>query len=148
MESRLGSVCKNRERLTSVLIACAITLYFFRQNLIGIHESSSKALKIMIATTVMGVIMLVWCGVTLVVKGPVNSLPSMVPDLHAKVVVDESGHEVPKISPVTGEQEDPLGFLGHSPTLAKPVRDPSSWLSWIGFIGLVIAFGQIGRAHV
>ena len=49
-----------------------ITLYFFRQNLLGIHESSGKALKIMIATTVMAVVMLVWCGVTLAVRGPVN----------------------------------------------------------------------------
>ncbi len=32
----------------SVVIACLIVIYFFRQNLIGIHESSSKALKIMI----------------------------------------------------------------------------------------------------
>ena len=39
----------------SVAIACLITLYFFRENLLGIHESSGKALKIMIATTVMGV---------------------------------------------------------------------------------------------
>jgi len=31
-------------------IACAITLYFFWQNLIGIHESSDKAVKIMILT--------------------------------------------------------------------------------------------------
>src|SRR5271167_2547452 len=38
------------KRYGSVLIACAITLYFFRQNLIGIHESSGKALKIMFAT--------------------------------------------------------------------------------------------------
>src|SRR5580765_5700666 len=56
----------------SVLIACAITLYFFRQNLRGIPESSDKAVKIMAATTVMGVIMLIWCGVTLAVQGPVN----------------------------------------------------------------------------
>ena len=35
----------------------------------GIHESSDKALKIMIATTVMAVVMLVWCGVTLAVSG-------------------------------------------------------------------------------
>jgi len=42
---------------------------FLAQNLIGIHESSSKALKIMMATTVMGVIMLTWSGVTLAVKG-------------------------------------------------------------------------------
>src|SRR5207249_292105 len=46
----------------AVAIACAITLYFFRQNLLGIHESSEKALKIMFATTVMAVIMLGWCG--------------------------------------------------------------------------------------
>ena len=54
----------------SVVIACGVTLYFFRQNLLGIHESSDKALKIMIATTVMAVVILVWCGVTLFVKGP------------------------------------------------------------------------------
>src|SRR5579872_5163139 len=36
----------------SMLFAIAITLYFFRQNLIGIHESSGKALKIMGFTTV------------------------------------------------------------------------------------------------
>src|SRR5262249_35750786 len=44
----------------SVLIACVITLYFYRLNLIGIHESSDKAVKIMLATTVMAVVMLVW----------------------------------------------------------------------------------------
>ncbi len=126
----------------SVLIACGITLYFFRQNLIGLHESSGKALKIMIATTIMGAIMLVWCGVTLAVKGPVNSLPSMTPDLHQKFEIDDAGQTVPKISPVTGEQEDPLGFLGHSPELADPVRNPTSWLSLVGLIGLVMAFGH------
>src|SRR3954452_3953496 len=39
--------CKN---WGAVLICCLITLYFFRQNLRGIHESSDKALKIMIIT--------------------------------------------------------------------------------------------------
>ena len=47
----------------------ALTLYFFRQNMLGIHESSGKAMKIMMATTVMAVVILVWCGVTLAVKG-------------------------------------------------------------------------------
>ena len=37
--------------LGSVLIACAVTIYFFRLNVVGIHESSDKALKIMIVTT-------------------------------------------------------------------------------------------------
>src|SRR5262245_32190971 len=96
----------------SVIIACGITLYFFRQNLLGIPESSDKALKIMMATTVMGVIMLIWCGVTLTVNGPVNELPSWRPDLSKKVELNEAGQELPKINPLTGEQEDPVGFLG------------------------------------
>src|SRR5262249_52282696 len=49
------------KRWASVLIASAITVYFFRQNLIGIHESSGKALRIMIATTVVASVMLIWC---------------------------------------------------------------------------------------
>ncbi len=72
----------------SVAIAVAITLYFFRQNIIGIHESSGKALKIMIATTVMAVVILVWCGITLIVRGgPVNRVPAM-PDFNKKIVYD------------------------------------------------------------
>src|ERR1051326_5635118 len=51
----------------SAAIACLVTLYFFRQNLLGIHEASGKAVKIMIATTVMAAILLAWCGLTLVV---------------------------------------------------------------------------------
>ena len=59
----------------AVLIASAVTLYFFRQNLLGIHESSGKALKIMIATTVMAVVILSWCVITLAVQGPRNAVP-------------------------------------------------------------------------
>jgi len=123
----------------SVAIALAITLYFFRQNLKGIPESSDKALKIMIATTIMGVIMLGWCGLTLATKGPVNPVPSAAPDLHQKVEVDASGKDVPRLNPVTGEQEDPLGFLG---PVAGRLREPASWLSLLGLAGIVIAFGH------
>src|SRR5215467_2351367 len=49
----------------SAVIAIAITLYFWHQNILGIEESSDKAMKIMAVTTVMVVVMLVWCGVTL-----------------------------------------------------------------------------------
>jgi amino acid transporter len=76
-------------RYGAVLIAAAITLYFFRQNLIGIHESSDKALKIMVATTIMAVIMFVWCGVTLAMQwsesGRLGVNPVLwPPDLHKK----------------------------------------------------------------
>jgi amino acid transporter/nucleotide-binding universal stress UspA family protein len=83
----------------AVLIACLVTLYFFRQNLLGIHESSDKALKIMVATTIMAVVMLVWCGLTLLVKGPQNNVP-LKPDLHKKFELKE----VEGIDPDTGEE--------------------------------------------
>ncbi len=72
------------KRWGAVLLAVAVTLYFLRQNLIGIHESSDKALKIMVATTVMAAIMIGWCLLTLVVNGPANSVPWR-PDLAPKV---------------------------------------------------------------
>src|SRR5881296_1863842 len=53
----------------SAAIAIAITLYFWRQNILGIEESSDKAMKIMGVTTVMIVVMVTWCGVTLWMRG-------------------------------------------------------------------------------
>jgi len=49
--------------------AIAITLYFWRQNILGIEESSGKAMRIMQVTTVMAVMMIGWCVVTLYVRG-------------------------------------------------------------------------------
>src|SRR5207244_1318496 len=53
----------------SAAIAIAITLYFWHQNILGIEESSDKAMKIMGVTTVMIVVMIAWCGVTLWQRG-------------------------------------------------------------------------------
>ncbi len=53
----------------SAAIAIGITLYFWRQNIFGIEESSDKAMKIMGVTTVMVVVMVVWCGLTLWIRG-------------------------------------------------------------------------------
>ena len=49
--------------------AAAVTIYFWRQNIIGIHESSEKALRIMQVTTVMVVILISWCIVTILKNG-------------------------------------------------------------------------------
>ena len=119
----------------SVMIACAATLYFLRQNLLGIHESSGKALKIMIATTIMAVVLLTWAGITIAVRSgdvnhPLNAMPSWQPDLSVK------------LDPSTGEKIDPLGWLGDHPTIAEPLRNPTNWLGWIGILGIVIAFGH------
>jgi amino acid transporter/nucleotide-binding universal stress UspA family protein len=128
----------------AVAIACLTTLYFFRQNILGIHESSDKALKIMIATTIMAVVILGWSAVTLAVKGPVNPVPSWRPDLSLKTTKSDTGETIPKMNVVTGRQEDPLGFLGRIPSIADPIRKAggAGWLGLIGLVGVVIAFGH------
>ncbi len=55
--------------LASALFAIIVTLYFWRQNILGIEESSGKAMRIMQITTVMAVVMIVWCGITMFVRG-------------------------------------------------------------------------------
>jgi len=63
----------------AVFFAVAVTLYFWWNNIKGIHESSTKALRIMQVTTVMVVIFLVWCGITLLVRGPAQIPPPPTP---------------------------------------------------------------------
>jgi amino acid transporter len=46
------------------------TLYFWWNNLKGIHESSGKALRIMQITTILAVMLLIWCPLTLLIDGP------------------------------------------------------------------------------
>jgi amino acid transporter len=55
--------------LGSCVIAVAITLYFWHQNILGIPESSDKAIKIMAVTTIMVVLMIAWCGLTIWMRG-------------------------------------------------------------------------------
>ncbi len=124
----------------SVIIACVVTLYFFRQNLIGIHESSDKALKIMMATTVMAVVIGVWCGITLLTEGPRNAVP-MAPNLNPH-------KNYSNLDPVTHEPsvDDPLGFIKET-TAADELRELSNepqgnWFTIIGMLGLAIAFGH------
>jgi len=49
--------------------ALAATAYFWRQNIIGIHESSEKALRIMKVTSVMVLLLIGWCLLTMAMKG-------------------------------------------------------------------------------
>jgi amino acid transporter/nucleotide-binding universal stress UspA family protein len=49
--------------------AIVVTVYFWRKNIIGMHESSQKALRIMQITTVMVVILIFWALLTVFLKG-------------------------------------------------------------------------------
>jgi amino acid transporter len=54
---------------TAAVFALAVTLYFWRRNIKGLHESSADALRIMYVATAMVVIMIVWSALTLVERG-------------------------------------------------------------------------------
>jgi amino acid transporter len=64
---------------TSAAFAVLVTLYFWWQNIKGVPESAEKALRIMYITTVMVVLMLIWAGYTLWIRGfhlPPTPIPS------------------------------------------------------------------------
>src|SRR6266404_5887127 len=78
--------------------AVIVTLYFWRENIKGIPESSEKALRIMYVTTIMVVMMVAWCCYTLWAKGA--HLP---PWPHLR-----------NITYLTGAHGGALGWLQHS----------------------------------
>ncbi|MGD1081667.1 MAG: APC family permease [Candidatus Sulfotelmatobacter sp.] len=63
-------------------VAIIIVIYFWWKNTQGIHESSQKALQIMAITTVMVVILIIWCTLT-VLRAPIQLPPN---PLHAGVI--------------------------------------------------------------
>ena len=71
-----------------------VTMFFWWKNIQGIHESSEQALRIMQITTVMVVLLIAWCLITLIVH------PAHLPPLPSKANV-----------PMT---RDSLGWLYHS----------------------------------
>jgi amino acid transporter len=66
----------------AAFFACLIAIYFWRKNIRGMHESSQKAVQIMIITTVMVVILILWCTFT-VLKNPIQLPPN---PLHPGVI--------------------------------------------------------------
>src|SRR3954464_3627166 len=68
-------------KVLSMLIAIGITLYFWRTNIIGIGESSAKAMRIMQLTTVMGVVVIGWTLLTIALRPDTHHLPPFRPVL-------------------------------------------------------------------
>ena len=65
--------------LFAVFFSVLVTLYFWRSNIKGIHESSGAALKIMQITTVMVGALLIWCPLTIALQGKWHLPPSPIP---------------------------------------------------------------------
>src|SRR5690349_14496867 len=60
----------------AAFFAVMVTLYFWWMNTKGIHESSGKALRIMQITTIMVVAFLIWCPLTILLRGQVQLPPA------------------------------------------------------------------------
>ena len=56
-------------------VAVLVTLYFWWRNTEGMHESSDDALKITYVTTVMVVLLIGWCGLTVLKQPAMQPLP-------------------------------------------------------------------------
>ena len=92
------------------------------------------------ATTVMGVIMIVWCLVTLAVRPEKRRLPPV----DARPLARRSTLEGKPILDPFGKQVDPLGFIGETALgeALRPERITATGWSLIGVIGILIAFGH------
>lgn len=97
----------------SAIFGILVTVYFWRKNTQGLHESSEKALQIMIITTVMVVILIIWCTVTL---------------LHISPQLPPS----PLTNGITLDKES-LGWL---------VGLKNSWISHLTLFILLVGFGH------
>ena len=64
--------------LFAAVFGLIVTVYFWWANTKGIHESSGKALRIMQIATVMVVMFLIWCPITLLLRGDVKLPPAPV----------------------------------------------------------------------
>ena len=76
---RSGSVHSLPVGATAAFVAVLVTVYFWWRNTQGIHESSDDAMRIMKVTTVMVVLMIAWCGFTLLWRGGGQLPPAPLP---------------------------------------------------------------------
>jgi amino acid transporter len=111
--------------LTAMCFATLVTLYFWRRNIKGIHESSEDALRIMYVTTTMVVIMILWGLFTLIERG------GQMPPLPVPSNLSYS--------------EDALGWLKPWKWFVEEgdrYRVAENAPGIVGAIGLMIAFGH------
>jgi amino acid transporter len=95
-----------------------VTAYFWWKNIQGIHESSEKAMRIMQITTVMVVMLIIWCTVTIVLHPETRHLPPL-PTHQSIMAANVHSHG------------DTLGWLAHMPLLTM-----------LPFVLMLVGFGH------
>src|SRR5213080_4520997 len=87
-------------------IAALITIYFWRRNTRGIHESSDDALRIMYVTTVMVVLLIGWSSFTILTQPKMQRLPPA-PAPHNLVFNKDAVGWMPRLIPSAFQEATP-----------------------------------------
>ncbi len=64
-----GSSLRVPPEFTAVVVAVLIQLYFWRKNIVGIEESSEKALRIFQVTALLAAVLFIWSIITIAARG-------------------------------------------------------------------------------
>src|SRR6202049_2868854 len=113
---------------TSAVFAVVVTIYFWWENIKGIPESSGKALRIMYVTTVMVVVMIAWCILTVWVRGahlppfPTSASLTFAPEALGWLRLSSLPHTVALIGILIGLGHSVLAMSGEE-TLAQVYRE-------------------------
>lgn len=127
-------------------IALLITIYFWWRNTKGIHESSDDALKIMYVTTVMVVLLIVWCGLTIATRPDKQMLPPAPMPSNLSFNRDAVGW-LPSIAPSALHEQPVEAPPATSAEPEKAAPEPRYGLApntgaLLGLIGILMAFGH------
>jgi amino acid transporter len=113
---------------TSAVFAVAVTIYFWWENIKGIPESSGKALRIMYVTTVMVVVMIAWCILTVWIRGahlpplPTRANLTFAPEALGWLRLSSLPHTIAVIGILIGLGHSVLAMSGEE-TLAQVYRE-------------------------
>ena len=131
--------------LLSAGIAALITLYFWRRNTRGIHESSDDALRIMYVVTAMVVILIGWSTATVLMRSDTQHLPPAPVAKNLRFSQEAVGW-LPSIVPNKLDVLKEPAQFNHNPE--TPTHTPSHFGvsptagTLFGLIGLLIALGH------
>src|SRR2546423_5321218 len=126
-------------------IAALITIYFWRRNTRGIHESSDDALRIMYVTTAMVVLLIGWCLFTILIRPNMQRLPPA-PAPHNLNFNDDAVGWMPRLLPHAFEVKRPETpaevTAATTETPAPHYGLVANAGALIGLIGILMAFGH------
>jgi amino acid transporter len=122
----LGFSFRLPSNLTAMFFAIVVTLYFWRRNIKGLHESSGDALRIMYVTTALVVIMVVWSIITLIQRG--GQMPPL-PTAETLNFSDDALGWLRGLRWFSRSEEGRFLIVDNAPSI-------------IGVIGIMIAFGH------